>query len=363
MTSDINLITKKFKNLTMFIKKQSPEDIYIYRDGTIITEKNRVVCLGLNRMAEFKILENTVKNDILNLPFFTDIEFNDCRQEEKIDGTIIRLFYYNNEWHKATNKKINAYDCYWENKLSFGEMFDEISKNLDYSKLDKKFSHSFVIQHPSNRIIKTIEKTELYYLHSIDKNGNIEYQNLNIKSSKTYNYETIDEILDILKSKTLSWDFPGYVITHPTKNIILILENPNYSYVKELKNYMPFNTKYWKIKDNVDQTLCRLVKIILNETDTEYIKYYPEHSELIEKIKKQIDKHINEICILYWNAHITKIQRYEKTNKYYTILLTLHNNYLATKMKINKETIKKIYYNKISITKILSLLEFIEEKK
>ena len=53
---------------------------------------------------------------------YTDeIDWSTAQVQEKVDGSLIKVFYHNNSWHVATNGTINAYNCivYKEDKVSY----------------------------------------------------------------------------------------------------------------------------------------------------------------------------------------------------------------------------------------------------
>ena len=114
----------------------------------IILEKdtNKVVCYTFNRKHNSTFL----KDELLN-------NWDACKFYESIDGTQIKLYYYNDKWNVSTTRCIQAKNAYWYSKKSFEELFKEASFGLDYSKLNKDYCYSFVLKHKENRIVNRYE--------------------------------------------------------------------------------------------------------------------------------------------------------------------------------------------------------------
>jgi hypothetical protein len=87
------------------------------------------------------------------------------------DGTLVRLFYANGGWHKATSfslelKKINPALCQTK---SFETMFDEAAacSGLSYDRLEKDRTYFFLLEHPENIIIVQHQKARLVPVASV----------------------------------------------------------------------------------------------------------------------------------------------------------------------------------------------------
>lgn len=216
---------------------------------------------------------------------------------EMYDGTIIKVFYDGGKWNVSTNKYINAYRANWCSKISFGEYFDEI--NLDYNSLNKKYSYTYILIHPANRLIckyyaralilicvfdneNLIEVNDdpmLFNLTEIDINKYIyaEYEenildmyssekgaNENKDKDKGGDMSNINKIFipkivkfnDIVEIKEsferqnkkyggMKYIFPGYILTHKKSGIRYKLFNPAFLRMYILKgNAMNMNARY-----------------------------------------------------------------------------------------------------------------------
>ena len=69
------------------------------------------------------VMVSPVKAGTLN---DTNIDLNVCQIQELFDGTMINMFYHNDEWLLSTRSDIGCKNK-WTNKKSFKQMFDECS--------------------------------------------------------------------------------------------------------------------------------------------------------------------------------------------------------------------------------------------
>ncbi len=363
MTSIMNTNEFRFKKdneLTMFCSKNNENLTFEYADGIIYDDMNQIVCTGLNKIKRIDINKISF-NEIQDLNFIKNNEFKFLKKHLMIDGTIIKLYWYNNQWRKSTNKVIDAYKSRWENKKSFGEMFDEVAFDLNYNILDTELNYYFIMQHPENRIIEKINEPKLFFIGAFDLSGREFNVEINVKKQQEINFSSLQDIYNFLKSGSLQLESPGIVLSSDNISFRIFLENPNYLKIKNIKNTMPFNTKKWMIKPTINQKTCRLVKIIIEKQDNQYIKSFPEERNEILVLKQKIESIITEAFLTYQKCCMYKTERYDKTHKYFSLLQKIHKEYMETKQNITREKVKEIFY-KQSMTLILSLLEVIDFK-
>ena len=122
-----------------------------YCRGAIInTETNRLVCIP-PRKAEM--------ND--NLKKMIEGYREDYIYEPLIDGTMINMFYHNDDWMIATRSNIGAKNS-WDGKTPFSKMFLEILGDEWFNELYKDHCYSFSLAHKKNRIVTPIETNMIF---------------------------------------------------------------------------------------------------------------------------------------------------------------------------------------------------------
>ena len=88
--------------------------------------------------------------------YAADIDWQSARVQEKIDGSIIKVYFYNKKWHIATNSTIDANEALaGSSQRSFGELFYEAAENqnFDWDRLDKKCTYMFELTSPESRVV------------------------------------------------------------------------------------------------------------------------------------------------------------------------------------------------------------------
>ena len=89
--------------------------------------------------------------------------------EEKIDGSLITLAWWDNKWHISTSGSIDAYKAPLSfsngDIQNFGRLFEYASKDkIDYDRLDKRYTYMFELVGLENKVIVPYEKEDIYYL-------------------------------------------------------------------------------------------------------------------------------------------------------------------------------------------------------
>ena len=80
-----------------------------------------------------------------------------------IDGTMINLFYHQNEWIISTRSSIGGYNK-WTKGKNFKNMFDEC-REFNYEELDTNLTYSFLMRHKNNSNISNINSNSSMRKH------------------------------------------------------------------------------------------------------------------------------------------------------------------------------------------------------
>ena len=266
---------------------------------------------------------------IICLPPIHSINTNDQNQEfdnqniiyeHLIDGTMINLFYNNDEWIISTRSEIGGYNK-WNNQKSFRQMFDECSQ-LDYDNLDKSMSYSFVMRHTENRNISPIHQNELFLVEVYD------YKNNTIRKLSKSEYP--DNIYSIDQSYENKEEFmkmyEGPVINYFIKGFIIKSDSLCYKWIN------PYFTEVKNLKINMNNHLLNYIELRRNGNLKKYLRYFPEHQHLFNNYKEKIHSLSNDLYTTYKNVFIHKT-----TNKndipYHLkpMIYQIHKNYLTNK--------------------------------
>tara|TARA_B100001287_G_C22680556_1_gene530106 strand:+ start:303 stop:1367 length:1065 start_codon:yes stop_codon:yes gene_type:complete len=318
---DNNFRIKRNKNLIIVknnyndeLKSDTEDDYWkMYCRGAIIdTNKNKVICLP------------PVKSIACDID---EIQFDNPEVQYLIDGTMINLFYTNNQWTISTRSEIGGYNK-WNSKKSFREMFNDCV-NFDMKILNKNYSYSFVMRHVDNRNISPITLNELYLVEIYS------YTYKKIRRLPVSEYPDILKVHNITDlSKIVELDdyyFKGYTIKQGNKRYKLV--NKNFEKIENI------NTN-----SNTD-ILCYF-ELRKNGNLKEYLKHYPEKSDKFNIYRNQLHDMTNELYSEYKNVFIQK-NKDKKNIEYYLkpLIYDLHKLYLKDKKPITWNDMKNFMYN------------------
>lgn len=264
-----NLIIKEKDNLVLFKYHQMDSDLnepICQECRGLILEKDtwRVV-----RCAFFKFFNY---GESLAAP----IDINSMRVEEKIDGSLISLYYYENEWRIASNSNIDARDSQLvlptEEFKNFEELFHYAAKDLDCSKLNPENTYTFELTSIYNKVVITYNETKITH---IGTRNNSTLQELNedigIAKPKTFSFSNINDIIE--NANKLNYDKEGYVAVDKNYNRVKI-KSPAYVAIHHLK-------------DNGTVSKKRMLVIVLKNEKEEFLSYFPEYTEIYNEIENK----------------------------------------------------------------------------
>lgn len=271
----------------------------------IIKEEDNYILLKYNQIAsDFSneivrecrglILDKTTLEPVC-VPFFKfgnygesyipEIDWSSAETQEKVDGSIIKLWHHNGEWRVSTNGTINAFTCdIGQTDLlrmqcpfnSFGELFDNARKKcgLHYSKLNKHYTYMFELVSIYNKVVIDYGETSIFHIGTRN-NKTLEEINVDIgiKKPKKYKLNTLEDC--IKSAQELPYSEEGYVIVDKHWNRIKI-KSPQYVAVHHIKN-------------NGEVSISSIIQLIRTNEICEFLNYFPEYKTNVDLIKKEIN--------------------------------------------------------------------------
>ena len=287
-----------------------------YCRGAVISSENKIICLPPIHSIELNENQEFISND-------------EIIYEHLIDGTMINLFYYDNEWIISTRSEIGGYNK-WANGRSFRKMFDECSQ-LDYDTLDKTMSYSFVMKHTENRNISPIHQNELFLVEVYDyKNNTIQKLNKSEYPENFYSpiesYKNKEEFMKMYQDPIINYSIKGFIIKSNLFHYKWI--NP---YFNEVKN----------LKINMNNHLLNYIELRRNGNLKKYLRYFPEHQHLFNNYKEKIHTLSNDLYTTYKNVFIHKTtNKNEIPYHLKPMIYDVHKNYLSNKTPTTWSDIK-----------------------
>lgn len=210
--------------------------------------------------------------------------------QEKVDGSIIRVWCWKGLWHVSTNGTIDAFkaEC---GDSTYGDVFYAIIEKYTtmyafFKALNPMFTHWFEMVHPQyNQIVVHYNEPAIYYLGRrnmvtmeesvyFDVFSNIAW----IKTPKVYKYNNLDEVLEACHK--MGENEEGYVVCAYEQ-----MEDGSFLRIKcKGDEYL----KRHKLRGNGPLTSTKIVGLWQTDTLDDFLAYFPEHTDFVDKIVKQI---------------------------------------------------------------------------
>ena len=319
--------------------------------------------------------------DVSNSPNLT-FKTKNIQVTEYIEGTYIHLFYdpFIASWEIATKKAIGgSYSFYHipdQYSLTYREMFLEAcgqSKNTSIgdipfiSAFDKNTCYGFVLQHPDNHIVMTIQKPRIYLvsMYGIEPISSVvnfispEIYQLNpifekysiLHFPKTYDLQKypVEEYIRVHASIHTPLMVAGIMITDLTNGQAYAQINPNYLELAELRGNQA-NIQYQY------SCLRRIQKV------ASFLLHFPQYVTVFTKYKLQYDIFITNVHQSYLSYYVKK-EGIMISPKYFPTIYDIHHSIFIPSMT-NKEKIiirrkvVKDYVDQFDPAKILFLLNY-----
>lgn len=286
--------------------------------GIILDSNNKIVCWPFNKFFNF------------GETYADEIDWNSARVQEKIDGSIIKI-WYDKKWRLSTNGVIDAYKVNLNiNELlqtkcsfhTFGELF-EAAKNYDainWESLNPDYTYMFELTSPYNKVV--IAYPEIIINH-IGTRNNITGEevdvDIGVRKPKEYPIHILEDC--IKAASKLPADQEGYVVVDKYWKRVKI-KNPIY-----LQLHRMISNNQLKTKD--------ILKMIFENEQGEFLSYFPEYKEAFNKITTTLH-------VLYKKLENT----YEVISDYYkTLEQPTQKDFALKVMELDKEN-SSYYFQK-----------------
>ena len=202
-----------------------------------------------------------------------EIDWSSARVQEKVDGSIVKLWYDNYEWHWSTNGVIDAFSAKLNDFMSFGELIQKADnyKNLQFDMLDNTHTYMFELVSPYNQVVIQYDKIHLYHIGTRNTATGEEVKVFtNIEKPKEYKLNSLNECIRAAEAMNDGeMEQEGFVVVDKDYNRIKI---------KSSKYFM-----YHYMMNNGAMSSKRVIEIIQHDEMEDAIKQFPMLAEDILK--------------------------------------------------------------------------------
>ena len=219
------------------------------------------------------------------------IEWESARVLEKIDGSLMKLWFDKGMWHLSTNGTIDAFAApLGDFDITFGDYFVEClncSFNEFTMMLDEDYCYMFEMIGPKNRVVIGYSEAKLYGLgkRNMKTMEEEEYDEpwgkwCNVWLPQRYDLRNLDEVIKV--AAALTKDEEGFVVSDRFFHRMKV-KSPEYLVAAHLNN-------------NGVITRKRMLEIFLDEKQDDFLAYCPQYEEEFEKLTAEFLALNTEIC-------------------------------------------------------------------
>lgn len=216
-----------------------------------------------------------------------EIDWSTAFVTEKIDGSLIKVWWDNGYWHVSTNGTIDAFKAEINNvkMKNFGDYFmSAVEKYYDrfddfFRGLETHRTYMFELVGPYNRVVIPYEETDLYFLGARTNSSGEEYYCSSIiagalglgrfKRPAVYSLTSLDDCVKAAELKT--WDDEGFVVADAQNNRVKI-KSPAYVLAHFMRNNNVITRKH-------------LIRVVLENEVAEFLCYAADYKDELLKVQ------------------------------------------------------------------------------
>ena len=286
----------------------------------------------------------------------SEVDYANCSIQDAIEGTLLRVYFYDGAWRISTKKCLCAGKSRWVSEKNFQDLFIECHGIRLFEHLNKDWCYSFIMAHPENNVLFKPFKPTLYHLVTRDMTSS----NLKEVSNVEFGCEKEFQPLEIP-----AIPFGEFLKTTNIKNIY-----------EEYKQHSPLNTEGYVfideeghrhkiIKNNVKKVRAiwgnnnnRLFRYLELRKDIkvldEYLNYFKEDKQKFLGYENEVMELANEILEVYMKKFVLKTN----TNVpfyFKRIIYNLHGDFLKNREQTNISKVTS-YVNDLDVKEICHMI-------
>lgn len=210
------------------------------------------------------------------------INWGTASVQQKIDGSLIKI-WNDNGWHISTNGTIDAFKAELNNVKyqNFGQLVLAAIRRVFpnehefFKMLNPYCTYMFELVSPYNRVVIPYKAIKLYFLGVRRIDTGIEYMpeeyeiSQYFQTPKRYALSTLEDVQKA--ANALPWDQEGYVVCDNNFNRVKI-KSPSY-------------VKAHYVRNNNVVTTERLVQVVLDGEQKEFLIYASEYTKELQEIE------------------------------------------------------------------------------
>jgi hypothetical protein len=263
------------------------------------------------------------------------------------DGTVIRLYHYNDTWHTATPRCIDGKNSYFSAKKTFDEMFWELFDRTDTSHLDTMYTYVFILLHVENRIVVKHEQNKLVFVCNINNETGMEFY-----EPPELTFTTLTRLQQIDVSNGIT-DFMQKGLQDKRGIILKVPNDSGTMYTSFMIDFDAYKTVK-RVRGNSPDVVYRYLSLLQDdESMMLFRKNYSEHLELFSRINKELYSLYKKTFKMYLDTYVYRTithghdhnHNHNHNHNYNYILRAYHKEYKAKGSRLMEEDAIRVFYN------------------
>ena len=258
----------------------------LFKYNQINSDFNEPICLEargliLDSTDNFRVVRMAFKKFFnLGEPFAAHIDWNTAVATEKIDGSIMSVWFARGKWHLSTNATIDAFKAPLSGVgpyKNFGELFESVLPLSTFANYNKHRCWTFELVSPYNKVVIDYPETKVYLL-SVRDMDSLEELGLDVvEMLADANGLTVPERYDLNNEA----DYRKVVEQMPEGHEGIVVRDVNGERVK-IKTLLYFQMH--RARNNGVLTLERAIELILANDHAEFLSYFPEYTDYFNSV-------------------------------------------------------------------------------
>ena len=218
--------------------------------------------------------------------YVPDIDWPTARIQEKVDGSLIKVWHDQGEWHISSNGEIDARNANINSTLltdtSRGNLYALFTEawsktGQDMNALNPSYTYMFELTSPHNRVVTRHNETSICHIGTRDNRTLAELDiDIGVPKPRIFNFRSIEECME--SAKLLSIDEEGYVVVDSSFNRVKV-KSPRYVALSHMSQGVT--------------TIKNVVEIIQKNEQAEVLAHFPEFQGVFSKVLQRIE----DFCI------------------------------------------------------------------
>lgn len=273
------------------LKISEDDGFVLFKYNQIASDFHEEICkeargLILDTQDNFRVVRYAFKKFFnVDEGFAAQLDWDTAVATEKIDGSIMSVWFARGKWHLSTNGTIDAFKAELNGVgpyKNFGELFESVLPLSTFANYNKHRCWTFELVSPYNKVVIDYPETKVYLLSVRDMDSLEELGLDAVEMLADANGLVVPERYDLNNEA----DYRKVVEQMPEGHEGIVVRDVNGERVK-IKTLLYFEMH--RAKNNGVITLERIVDLIRANDHYEFLSYFPEYQSIFDDVKRQID--------------------------------------------------------------------------